>query len=126
MTPLQAIEAATATGPETLGIGFQAPLSGQIKAGYDADFIALEHNPLEDMKLLSKPENIKYVWKGGKLVKSPCYAHGVLRGNEKVEVEGKDEKEDGKQREDEEDDEEDVEEGWVGVRRRGLALRGFF
>ncbi|MCJ1312279.1 hypothetical protein MMC25_005953 [Agyrium rufum] len=37
LSPLQAIEAGTANGPETLGL--QAPLSGQLKAGYDAEFI---------------------------------------------------------------------------------------
>jgi imidazolonepropionase-like amidohydrolase len=52
MTPLQAIEACTATSPETLGL--LAPKSGQLKEGYDADLIALDHNPLEDIELLSK------------------------------------------------------------------------
>lgn len=69
MTPLQAIEACTATSPETLGL--LAPKSGQLKEGYDADLIALDHNPLEDIELLSKSENITHVWKGGKLYKSP-------------------------------------------------------
>ncbi|TVY92704.1 hypothetical protein LAWI1_G002874 [Lachnellula willkommii] len=40
LSPLQAIEAATANAPETLSL--QAPLSGQLKEGYDADFIALD------------------------------------------------------------------------------------
>ncbi len=39
MTPLQAIQAATANGPPTLGP--QAPTSGQLKIGYDADMIAV-------------------------------------------------------------------------------------
>lgn len=69
---MQAIEAATANGPETLGIGFQAPLSGQLKQGYDADLIALSQNPLEDISLLAKPSSISHVWKGGKLCKTPC------------------------------------------------------
>ena len=63
MTPLQAIEACTATAPETLGP--QAPMSGQVKEGYDADLIAMEKNPFEDIDLISDPANIKYVWKGG-------------------------------------------------------------
>jgi imidazolonepropionase-like amidohydrolase len=69
MTPLQAIEACTATSPETLGL--MAPKSGQLKAGYDADLIALSENPLDNIDLLSKAENITHVWKGGKLFKSP-------------------------------------------------------
>jgi imidazolonepropionase-like amidohydrolase len=69
MTPLQAIEACTATSPETLGK--MAPKSGQLKEGYDADLIALLHNPLDDIELLSSGDNVTHVWKGGKLFKSP-------------------------------------------------------
>lgn len=69
MTPLQAIEAATANGPLTLGPN--APQSGQIKAGYDADFIAMECNPLNDIAVLSSPRNIRWIWKAGQLVKAP-------------------------------------------------------
>ncbi|KAL7906473.1 hypothetical protein GGI35DRAFT_487631 [Trichoderma velutinum] len=67
MTPLQAIEAGTANGPETLG--GMAPLSGQIKEGYDADLIAVASSPLEDIGVLMVKENITHVWKGGKLYK---------------------------------------------------------
>ncbi|KAI9709932.1 MAG: hypothetical protein M1820_003010 [Bogoriella megaspora] len=70
MTPLQAIEAATAKGPLTLGPK-KAPKSGQIKEGYDADLIALSENPLKDIEVLSDAANVKYVWKGGKLFKKP-------------------------------------------------------
>ena len=69
MTPLEAIEAGTANAPETLGP--QAPLSGQLAVGYDADFIALSENPVEDIETLATPEKITHVWKGGKLYKSP-------------------------------------------------------
>ncbi|MCJ1307806.1 hypothetical protein MMC25_001454 [Agyrium rufum] len=69
MTPLQAIEAGTANAPGTLGP--QAPLSGQLKEGYDADFIALSTNPMEDIKVLTDVTNITHIWKGGKLCKSP-------------------------------------------------------
>lgn len=67
MTPLEAIESATANGPETLGR--LAPLSGQIKEGYDADLIAVSSSPLHDISILADPENITHVWKGGKLYK---------------------------------------------------------
>ena len=69
MSNLQAIEAGTANAPETLGP--QAPLSGQLATGYDADFIALSHSPLNDIKILSDVDRITHVWKGGKLFKSP-------------------------------------------------------
>jgi len=67
MTPLQAIEAATATGPLTLGP--QAPQSGQLKEGYDADLIALDGNPLQDINILGQPERVLIVWKHGQIVK---------------------------------------------------------
>ncbi|KAJ3511581.1 hypothetical protein NM208_g15415 [Fusarium decemcellulare] len=69
LTPLQAIEAGTINSAETLGP--QMPNKGLIKVGWDADMIALDENPLENIHLFSKPENIKYVWKGAMLVKSP-------------------------------------------------------
>ncbi|UNI21834.1 hypothetical protein JDV02_007787 [Purpureocillium takamizusanense] len=68
MTPLQAIECATANGPETLG-GL-APLSGQLKEGYDADIIAVKANPLEDIKVLTNPDNVTHVWRAGSPFKS--------------------------------------------------------
>lgn len=68
MTPLEAIEASTARCPETLGSHF-APLSGQLKEGYDADVIAVASNPLDDIKILGEPEKITHVWKAGKLYK---------------------------------------------------------
>jgi imidazolonepropionase-like amidohydrolase len=67
MTPLEAIEAATATGPLTLGP--QAPRSGQLADGYDADVITLDADPLADIGVLADPDRITRVWAGGRLVK---------------------------------------------------------
>src|SRR5438876_600731 len=67
MKPLSAIEAATATGPLTLGP--QAPKSGELKAGYDADFLALAKSPLDRIGVLAEPENIRKVWIAGQLAK---------------------------------------------------------
>lgn len=69
MTPLQAIEAATATAPEVLGP--QAPKTGILTEGYDADFIALTSNPLDDISIVANPDNVTHVWLGGQLKKSP-------------------------------------------------------
>ena len=69
MTPLQAIEAATARGPATLGP--RAPRTGLLAAGYAADVIAVSADPLADINLLADPDNITMVWKGGRLLKSP-------------------------------------------------------
>jgi imidazolonepropionase-like amidohydrolase len=76
MTPLQAIEAGTANGPLTLGP--QAPKAGVLKQGYDADFITLAENPLEDIKVLEDPKKVTHVWKGGKLFKSPGKNVGLI------------------------------------------------
>jgi imidazolonepropionase-like amidohydrolase len=67
MSPLQAIEAATAIGPATLGP--QAPRSGQLLAGYDADVIVVDGDPLADLKLLADPDRIIGVWRAGRRVK---------------------------------------------------------
>lgn len=63
MTPLQAIEAATANGPETLGP--QAPNSGQLEEGMDADVICVNADPSADVSVLADPDNITHVFKGG-------------------------------------------------------------
>ena len=79
MTPAQAIEAGTAMGPETLGrVEAEAIRSGQLKQGFEADFIALRNNPLEDIELLSNPNEITHVWKSGKLYKSPGQPINIL------------------------------------------------
>lgn len=76
MTPLQAIEAGTASAPDTLGP--QAPKSGQLKEGYDADFIALSEDPVKDIEILGQPEKITHVWKGGKCFKEPGRPVGMF------------------------------------------------
>ncbi|HJY97538.1 MAG TPA: amidohydrolase family protein, partial [Streptosporangiaceae bacterium] len=67
MTPLEAIEATTATGPFTLGP--QAPRSGQLAEGYDADVITLDADPLADIGVLADPARITAVWTAGQQVK---------------------------------------------------------
>jgi imidazolonepropionase-like amidohydrolase len=67
MSPLQAIEAATATAPTTLGP--QAPKSGLLAEGYDADLIAVTADPSYDVSVLTDRANITHVWKSGALVK---------------------------------------------------------
>jgi imidazolonepropionase-like amidohydrolase len=67
LAPLQAIEAATATGPLTLGP--QGPLSGQLVAGYAADVITLDADPVADISVLADPDHVVGVWKAGRPVK---------------------------------------------------------
>lgn len=67
LTPLEAIEAATACGPLTLGP--QAPWSGQLAEGYDADVLTLDTDPLADISALADPARVTGVWKAGRRVK---------------------------------------------------------
>ncbi|MFW6197361.1 MAG: metal-dependent hydrolase family protein [Myxococcota bacterium] len=67
LSPLEAIRAATVHGPDTLGP--QAPHSGQLAAGYDADVITLDANPLTDISVIADPRNVSGVWVLGQRVK---------------------------------------------------------
>ncbi|KAI0968074.1 amidohydrolase [Xylaria arbuscula] len=69
LTPLEAIKAATANGP--LSVGTMAPKTGQLRAGYEADILGLLYNPVENVKILQDKQNIGWVWKGGRLFKGP-------------------------------------------------------
>lgn len=69
MSSLEAIKAATANGPLT--VKGQAPKTGQLKVGYEADMIGVWDDPVANVKILQEKENIVWVWKGGKLFKGP-------------------------------------------------------
>jgi imidazolonepropionase-like amidohydrolase len=70
MSPLRAIEAATANGPLT--VGPQARLTGQLVAGHDADVIAFDADPLTDGSVWGDPHRVTHVWKQGVAVKAPA------------------------------------------------------
>ncbi len=67
LTDLEAIEAATANGPDTLGP--QAPRSGQLLPGFDADVITLDANPLDDRSVWGVPDRVTHVWQRGRRTK---------------------------------------------------------
>jgi imidazolonepropionase-like amidohydrolase len=67
LKPLEAIETATANGPLT--VGPQAPRSGLLSAGYDADAITLDADPLADINVLADQDHVVGVWKSGRRVK---------------------------------------------------------
>ena len=67
LTALEAIEAATANGPATLGP--QAPRAGMLLDGFDADVIVVDGDPAADISVLALPEMITHVWKAGRKVK---------------------------------------------------------
>jgi imidazolonepropionase-like amidohydrolase len=67
MTPLQAIAAATAVAPGTLGP--QAPRTGRLAARYDADILTLDADPVADISVLAQPAHVTGVWIAGKRLK---------------------------------------------------------
>jgi imidazolonepropionase-like amidohydrolase len=67
LKPLEAIETATANGPLT--VGPQAPRSGLLAQGYDADVITVYADPLADINVLADQDHVVGVWKSGRRVK---------------------------------------------------------
>lgn len=66
MTKMEAIVSSTKTAAECLGYDDDL---GTIEVGKKADFIILDQNPLEDIKVLRDPNKIKVVSIDGKIVK---------------------------------------------------------
>jgi imidazolonepropionase-like amidohydrolase len=64
MTPLQALQAATAVGSENIGWGNRV---GSIEKGKYADFVAVAGNPAVDV---TEMERVKFVMKGGRVVRN--------------------------------------------------------
>ena len=67
LSPLEAIRSATAHGPLTLGP--QAPRSGKLETGHDADVITLDADPLADIGVLGDPRRVTEVWSRGRRMK---------------------------------------------------------
>ena len=63
LTPMQAIQAATSNAADLLG---HSDVIGSIKPGKSADMVAVNGDPLKDIKLL---ENVEFVMKEGKIYK---------------------------------------------------------
>ena len=55
MTPLQALQSATTVAAEVMGLGYEV---GKIEAGYAADFVAVEGNPIERIEVLEAPSAV--------------------------------------------------------------------
>lgn len=64
MTPIQALQAATINAADAIGLKGQV---GAIAADHFADLIAVEGDPLADVRVL---ENVQFVMKGGEVVKT--------------------------------------------------------
>ena len=65
MSGLQAIQAATINSATLLGVDDR----GEIKVGLLADIIAVDGNPLENIRVM---ENVSFVMKGGDVIKTPA------------------------------------------------------
>ena len=71
--PLAAITSATSMAADSLGIGDRV---GTLAAGYDADIIAVEGNPLVHIDALS---HVRFVMKSGLVVKNVAASHGSAK-----------------------------------------------
>ena len=63
MTPEQALKTATVSAAEALGMGTRL---GALKAGYEADVVAVEGDPLADIDIVI--HRVRWVMKGGEVV----------------------------------------------------------
>jgi imidazolonepropionase-like amidohydrolase len=66
-SPMGAIEAGTRIAARVLGLEKEL---GTIEEGKLADLVMVEGNPLEDITALLKPESVRLVMQGGRLVKN--------------------------------------------------------
>jgi imidazolonepropionase-like amidohydrolase len=65
MEPMRAIQSATSVAAELLRKENEI---GSVRKGYLADLIAVEGDPLANVKLL---QDVRFVMKGGKMIKEP-------------------------------------------------------
>ncbi len=63
-SPMEALRSATSLAAESLGLGDRI---GTVAAGFDADLVATEENPLEDITAVRR---VVFVMKGGKVYKN--------------------------------------------------------
>jgi imidazolonepropionase-like amidohydrolase len=65
MEPLNCVRSATSVAAEVIGLEG----AGSLAAGSFGDVIGVPGNPIEDLKLVANPENVRLVVKGGAVVK---------------------------------------------------------
>src|SRR5688500_13869022 len=75
-TPMEAIVAATRQGAELMRMENEV---GQIRAGFLADLLVLDGDPLADIRLFQNQDKILGVLKGGRFAK---HSAGLSRGAE--------------------------------------------
>ena len=67
MSPMEALVSATRTNAELFGL--QAEI-GTVEEGKLADLLVVDGNPLDDIAILQKKENLKLIVKGGRVVRN--------------------------------------------------------
>ena len=67
LSPVDAIRAATANAAELCGMGDE---TGRIVEAYFADLLLVNGDPLQDIRVLERPENIAGVFVEGRLLHS--------------------------------------------------------
>lgn len=76
-TPMEAIVAATKQGAELMRMEHE---TGQIKAGFLADLLVVDGNPLDDIRILQDQSRLLGVLKGGRFAKrNPALAQSAPR-----------------------------------------------
>jgi imidazolonepropionase-like amidohydrolase len=73
-SPMEAINAATKTGSEVLGISSEV---GTLETGKCADLIVIDGNPIEDISILQDSTRIRFVMKGGQILKNTLRTEGT-------------------------------------------------
>jgi len=77
MTPMAAIVAGTGTGAKLLQLD---AITGTLEAGKRADLLVVDGDPLEDIAVLARPDNIRLVMKDGRTYKERAdFGLGALR-----------------------------------------------
>lgn len=66
MTPMQALVAATRMGTTCMGLG---DVTGVLRAGMLADFLVVDGNPLEDVRILEDRDRLRMIVKDGQVYK---------------------------------------------------------
>ena len=65
LSALEAIVAATASAATALGLGAR---TGTVEAGKWADLLVVDGDPLEDLRLLQRPDSLLGVFRDGRLL----------------------------------------------------------
>ena len=67
MTSMQALVAATHMGATCMGIGDE---TGLLKTGMLADFLVVDGNPIENVRILEEPDRLRMIVKDGQSYKN--------------------------------------------------------